>query len=338
MSILNENPAISDYPVVSVLMITYNHERYIAQSISSALMQQTDFPFEIVIGEDHSSDGTRAIVESFQQQYPDRIRAIFQRSNLGLFGKINLINTLMACRGRYIALLEGDDYWISPDKLALQVRFLEEHPECSICFHRTIVRDDKNRRNEIFPLYPLPEISKLEDILSENYMQTCSVMFRNGLISKIPDWFYSLYFSDWPLHILNAGYGDIGFIDRVMGVYRRHEGGIWTSSRGVLQYKTIINMLQNVDVHFGYQYHAVIRMHLCRMYLGMMIFCLRKGYFIEGVSSLVHAFPVPITKLVPFWFNRVWKVWQAGNIRPFLRSMFPLSFNAPSPGKEKVDL
>ena len=104
-------------------MITYNHERFIAQAIESVLEQKTTFDFEIVIGEDCSTDGTGKIVMSYAQKYPDKVRAIVREKNIG--ATHNFINTLNQCRGQYVALLEGDDYWIDPMKLELQIRVME---------------------------------------------------------------------------------------------------------------------------------------------------------------------------------------------------------------------
>lgn len=106
---------------VSVLMITYNHEKFIAQAIDSILMQQVNFDYEIVIGEDCSTDGTRAIVIQYQKEYPDKIRLLLPEENLGMHK--NFVQTFRACQGEYIALLEGDDYWTSPRKLQKQVDF-----------------------------------------------------------------------------------------------------------------------------------------------------------------------------------------------------------------------
>ena len=108
---------------VSVAMITYNHERFIAQAIESVLMQQTDFAVELVIGEDCSTDGTRAIVRDYGERYPERIRLLLPEHNLGMMP--NFVATLKACRGQYVASVEGDDYWTDPHKLQKQVDFLE---------------------------------------------------------------------------------------------------------------------------------------------------------------------------------------------------------------------
>src|SRR3989442_14564986 len=118
---------------LSVCLITYNHERFITQALESALAQKTNFEFEIVVGEDCSADHTRQILVEYQQRYPNTIRWMLPGKNLG--PNRNFARTLQAWRGQYIALLEGDDYWIFPRKLQEQGNFLDWHAECAIYFH-----------------------------------------------------------------------------------------------------------------------------------------------------------------------------------------------------------
>ncbi|HPD39860.1 MAG TPA: glycosyltransferase, partial [Mesotoga infera] len=131
----------SDKPLVSVFMITYNHEKYIAQAIESALMQKTDFNYEIVIGEDCSTDRTREIVVDYANRYPEIIKPILHENNVG--AKANSESVRKACIGKYVAILEGDDYWIDPLKLQKQVDFLESHPHFSVCFTRAVDVDEE---------------------------------------------------------------------------------------------------------------------------------------------------------------------------------------------------
>lgn len=126
-------------PLVSVGVLTYNHEEYIAQALDSILMQETDFPVEIVVGEDCSQDGTRDIVRKYAAQYPDRIRALLHEENLGVNG--NACAVRAACSGKYLAMLDGDNYWTCPHKLQKQVSFLEEHPEFIGSAHKVRVVD-----------------------------------------------------------------------------------------------------------------------------------------------------------------------------------------------------
>lgn len=224
---------------VTIFLLTYNHEKFIAQAIESILMQEVNFAYEIVIAEDCSTDKTRDIVIDFQQKQPDKIRLFLAERNLN--SNSFYVQGLQICQGQYIALLDGDDYWSSPDKLQKQVDFLDANPELSICFHNVnVVYEEGNIATHLFHLKEpnyhisksLPKsISTLEDIVvNGNFMQTCSVMFRAGLFGNIPDWYNNLPIGDWPLHILNAEHGNIGYIDAVLGTYRVHRGGLWSTN------------------------------------------------------------------------------------------------------------
>ena len=213
---------------VSVCMITYNHERFVAQAIESALRQQTDFDYELVIGEDNSSDRTRQIVEAYQRRHPDKIRLLLSERNIGMAP--NFIRSLQACRGQYIALLEGDDYWTAPEKLQKQVDLLDRHPECAICFHRTRwVIEGRADQGWHYPNWNYPTLSTIRDLLQRNPMNTCSVVFKSGAEKCLPDWFAGVGVADYPLHILNALRGGIYYLDEVLADYRVHEGGVWST-------------------------------------------------------------------------------------------------------------
>lgn len=213
---------------VSVLMITYNHERYIAQALDSVLMQQVAFDYEIVVGEDCSTDATRAILRRYQQQYPERIRVLLPEANLGMVG--NFIATYQQCRGEYIALLDGDDYWSSAEKLQRQVDFLDAHPECSACFHNVLVHHEgAPERDRLFHEPPLGKSSfTLKEIVSSHFIPCCATLFRARLFPEFPTWYREMPMQDWPLHVLNAEHGDYGYLDEVLAVYRVHGGGAWS--------------------------------------------------------------------------------------------------------------
>ena len=255
---------------VSVLMVTYNHERYIAEAIESVLMQVTNFDYEIVIGEDCSTDRTREIVLEYQKRFPDKIRLLLQEVNTG--GARNFSQTLESCVGEYIALLDGDDYWTSTGKLQEQAEFLDAHPECSMCFHpvRVLYEDDdpsipKNPpHNTIWP-QGAKDFSTIEDIIGSIFIHTSSAMLRNGLV-KYPDWLYALRVGDWPLFILWASHGDVGCIRSEMSVYRNHFGGIWYTVDVAAKYDEIIRMYHGINTHLEYRYAKIIRRLLADYY------------------------------------------------------------------------
>jgi glycosyltransferase involved in cell wall biosynthesis len=243
---------------VSVLIITYNQECFIAQAIESALMQRTNFDYEIVIGEDCSTDDTRRIVVDYQKRYPDKIRLLLPERNLGLLGKINLIQTLQACHGQYVAILEGDDYWTAQNKLQKQVDVLDAHPDYAICFHNVQAFHEDNRCHAWNLCHQdQKETSNLEDLVATNFIPTCSVMFRNGLVKQFPTWFFDLMMGDWPLHVLNAQHGKIFYIPGVMSAYRIHDGGVWAQD-GVRNISEELRAYHCFDAHLGFKYSRQI--------------------------------------------------------------------------------
>ena len=254
---------------VSVLMITYNHEKFIAQAIESVLMQNVDFDYEIVIGEDCSTDHTREIVTGYEKKYPGKIRVLLSEKNLGMLR--NYARTFNACRGQYIAVLDGDDYWSSPYKLKKQVYFLDTHPECSGCFHK--VKGQCDGSSQSFDIGPTDGkiIFQLKDLVPENFIANCSVMYRAGLIETFPDWWYSVEMTDWTTHLLHAQYGDVGYIDEVMGVYRVHPSGVWSMRSGIDNLQEDIKVYDLIKAHFDYVSNEDIKMIKSNCYYKLSI-------------------------------------------------------------------
>jgi glycosyltransferase involved in cell wall biosynthesis len=252
---------------VSVLMITYNHEPYIAQAIESVLMQQTSFEYELVIGEDCSTDRTREIVVAYAKKCPDRIRPLLHEQNLGLMGKNNVVATYHACRGKYIALLEGDDYWTDPLKLQKQVDFLDNHPVCSICAHNTkIIGSNKDIPRRTF----LPEnletditrgqevIFELPTLLQRIFFHTSSCIFKNGLITDFPEFLFLLPGLDYGFFVLLACFGKIGYVNDVMSVYRNDSNGLWNRLNQKSQLSSNLNEYQILYENLGAEYQPLI--------------------------------------------------------------------------------
>jgi glycosyltransferase involved in cell wall biosynthesis len=175
-----------DHPLVSVHMITYNHKPYIAQAIEGALRQQTSFPYEIVIGEDCSTDGTRAIVFDYHRRYPEAVRPVTSDHNVGAFA--NATRAYAECRGKYVAYCDGDDYWHNPHKLQMQVDFLEAHPDYGLVHTDADWLVDET--GEVIPCWHKTyqhEINQgdvYEDLLVENRIMTCTVCVRKEELDR----------------------------------------------------------------------------------------------------------------------------------------------------------
>lgn len=250
---------IPDMPIkVSVLILAYNHEGTVAQAVESALEQRTNFDVEIVIGEDCSTDRTRDVLRELARREPQRVRLLLREANLGV-GE-NLRQTLAACRGEFVALLEGDDYWTEPAKLQRQVEALAAHPHWSICFHRARVEFDNGSPPALEPADDHFTVETgLDDLLCRNYMATASVMFRNGLFREWPERFRRLVQQDWPLHVLNAQHGRIGYLPAVMGVYRKHAGGVWASRPQAERYQLLMDAYDAFEDVLGDAHRQAVR-------------------------------------------------------------------------------
>lgn len=221
-------------PYVSVWVLTYNHARFISQCLDGILAQRTNFSFEICLGEDDSSDGTRQICQGYAAKYPELIRLFLRDRNdpfrAGCAGEwqYNFIETFKSCRGKYVAMCDGDDFWDDPKKLQKQIDYLESHPEYSGCFHKVGLVDENGR--QLCPDMGYPPIRQssysLDFLLRySNFSPMFSVVFRNhGQIA--PDWVKQAPFGDMIVHANNLLRGDYGFIDEVMGFYRIHSGGL----------------------------------------------------------------------------------------------------------------
>jgi glycosyltransferase involved in cell wall biosynthesis len=248
---------------VSVLTTTYNQEQYIAQALDGALMQETSFDFEMVVGEDCSTDGTRAIVQRYAEQHPDKVRALLNERNLGMHR--NFIQAYRACRGEWIALCEGDDYWIAPDKLQRQVDFLTQHPECAVCFTNALVIHDNSDEEDLHCPPDQKEISDFVDLLEENFIPTSSIMFRNKLmLDHVPEKVLELMFGDWPLFLWQAQEGKIGYINEPMAVYRKHSAGLWSQVDPEKRTQGVVAMYQFLNEYFQHKYDPIIKVLIGR--------------------------------------------------------------------------
>ncbi len=222
-------------PKLSICCITYNHAKFIRQALDGFMMQKTNFPFEIIIHDDASIDGTADIIREYEKKYPDIIRVTYQTENQWSKG-IDVLKAFVypKIQGQYVALCEGDDYWIDENKLQKQVDFLDTHLEFNVCFHPVKVIWEDNRASE--SIFPKPkfrfnkDILTLQDLLKHNFIQTNSVMYRWRLKDQENLFPNDILPGDWFLHLLHAQTGKIGFLSDVMAVYRRHAGGIWTGA------------------------------------------------------------------------------------------------------------
>jgi glycosyltransferase involved in cell wall biosynthesis len=217
-------------PKVTVVVRAYNHEAHVSEALESVLMQRVDFPLDVLVGDDCSTDATREIIAGIQRRYPEIITTFFPDAPMGSRGGLLLKALLKRTTGEYVALLDADDFWIREDKLRRQVTVLDASMDCSICFHDTVAFYEDGRRPAWgFSADRQTDSVTIDDLLgARNIITTCSVLYRNRGVEEYPDWLWSVTCIDWALHILNGRCGDIAYLRECMGAYRIHEGGIWS--------------------------------------------------------------------------------------------------------------
>jgi len=216
-------------PLVSVAVVTYNHVRFLGPCLDSVLLQETQFPFEIVVGDDASTDGTRDVVVRYATRYPGIIRPILHPHNLGF--RANAWSVLVASRGEFIAYLDGDDLML-PEKLQRQVAYLRAHPEVALCFHNMRVFDgDTGLTIGSFNREGDPAVRTLDDLVRHGtvYCHSSKMLRRSALPAEGLDPCVA-YMVDWLHHMQNARTGEVGFLGEMLGQYRKHRESMTASS------------------------------------------------------------------------------------------------------------
>ena len=255
-------------PLISICIPTYQHGHFIAKTLAGCLSQQTDFQFEIVIGDDGSTDEAPHIIADYSAQFPDIIRAFLHEKNLGpsspkeLGGKNNVIFLFSQCRGKYIALCEGDDYWTDPLKLQQQVDFLETNPAVSLTHHQVEVRYEDGSPSHLFNPLDQSTETTIVDLLSDTwYVATCSSVFRNVYQDGLPTWFFNTGSGDLGIFIIAAHHGKIQYFNQSMGVYRRHRGGLSNFQHQANRFflENRLKLYQEVNEFYGDIYADAIR-------------------------------------------------------------------------------
>lgn len=222
--------AIRTQSRISVVVTTYNHEKYIRECLLSILTQRGAFELEIVVGDDASTDRTTEIVREIAEQTAVPIRILESEGNEGM--RSNLRRCLRECRGDYIAVCEGDDYWLSPRKLHKQLSFLRENPECAMCFNWLLLRQETSEtfvaHREQAELHG--DRFEFKDLIKRPFIGNFSGCFyRAAAALAVPEAYYEAeHGADWLFNLFIAKHGSIGFIRELLSVYRIHERGVWS--------------------------------------------------------------------------------------------------------------
>ncbi len=222
-----------NFPLVSIVCITYNHEPYIIDAIEGFLMQKTDFPFEVIIQDDASTDKTPEIIAQYAKKYPTIIKPIYHTENQYSQNKKNVF--IMAAShaiGKYIACCEGDDYWIDEKKLQTQISEMQKHPNCDISAHPVVrTHENQQKKNKVVSQHAQNnKIFKTEELIlgSASFCPMASIIFKASVFQSIPKWIYDAPVEDYFLQILGALNGGALYINKVMAVYRIDSSGSWS--------------------------------------------------------------------------------------------------------------
>ncbi len=226
----------SEHVRIVVACLTYNHEKFIAKTLDSFVMQELNEPFHVYVHDDCSTDNTANIIMDYHNKYPHIIKPTLHPKNYYLSSNISVSTHFLfpSIKAEYVALCEGDDFFVSPHKLQKQIDFLDSHQDYSICFHQAARVLNGNNTNCI--LFPSNDFIKgkntftLDDLLKDNFIHTNSCMYRwrfNEVDTPqklIPD---GILPCDHFWHLLHAECGKIGYLDEAMSVYNIHSDGMW---------------------------------------------------------------------------------------------------------------
>jgi glycosyltransferase involved in cell wall biosynthesis len=301
-----------DARAVSVVMITYNHAAYIEEAIKSVLAQDFNGSLELIIGDDCSSDGTDKIILDFHQQHPDIIKLMNYESNVGMHE--NFRRCVLACKGNYIALCEGDDYWNSPDKIQLQINELEKTPGLAAIhsdFSHSIKLLGHWRTLEGFNAHyhrAIPVGNIFDELIKANFIQTCTLVIKKEYMleyykSSLPITDYSV--GDWPLCLFISMTAEIAYLDKPLATYRHTPGSITNSGyrNAIARAKNAMRMAD--DFHKLHQSNALTISHShAAAYLSM----LKTSYMAGDRTTFNHAWQWlelhTENQLTSAWFKR----------------------------------
>lgn len=308
--------------MVSVAMISFNHEKYIEQALESVLMQKTNFKFEIIIGDDCSTDKTQEIVSKYCNKYPGLIKGILRNKNIGALN--NVYDVFTRCKGKYIAILEGDDYWTSNTKLQKQFEVLEHNPQLSAVAHKRIVVDVNNNALDNFvdkidqnykPIY------KINDFIKQGFGFSTSTILMKNIFMGAEEIYRKVYctsniIGDYTLSFLLLDKGNVEILEQRLSAWRYNvseQGSNFNSLVKRNPYKYAIDRLElllAIKAFFGKKYNftkeiisqvAIIIIILCKKnifyHYKELKFLFSKISFIELYLSIIYI-PIPAFKII----------------------------------------
>jgi len=223
-------------PLVSILLISYQHAKTIGTALRSILKQKA-IEYELIIADDGSTDGTLEIITEFEPHFKD-VHLIARNRNIGIMP--NFLDALSHCRGTYIALLDGDDCWLDSEKLCEQVAFMVSHPQYSVCGHQIETVNVSTASRSISPRLTKRDLT-LKAFFLNTPLHTSSVMYRKSMIMPLPEQMKNLTHWDWGLLFWARQHGKAKQLHKVMSRYNKHTDGIWAFSSKLQRRKQFVH-------------------------------------------------------------------------------------------------
>jgi glycosyltransferase involved in cell wall biosynthesis len=249
------------YLRLSVLLVTFNHEKYIRQSLRSLFGQVFDGPIELVIADDESSDNTLGIIREYEEK-DSRFHFKYLDSTRNLGITRNYQRGFGACSGEYVAVLEGDDYWVNPLKLRRQCDFLDAHWECDLCsVNYFVYEEDRAQFTVRVPIGNGYRFIGTRDLIADNLVGNFSTcLYRKSALDALPKNLFDIKSYDWIVNICVARRSLIGLLEEPMSVYRLHSAGVWAHVAPIEKLKIQLDLIPVYDELTGYTFHADFEM------------------------------------------------------------------------------
>ncbi len=303
-----KNWKTQENPVVSILCATYNHENYIEEALDSFLMQETNFPFKIIIHDDASTDNTVNKIKLYAKKYPHIIKTILQKENQYSQGKRIFSILFKNAKGKYYAICEGDDYWIDSKKLQIQIDLMEQTPKCHMSFHPTETRLNKDKNGKIFGRYANTNkiFSTSEVILGGGgFCPSASIVLRKEVLSILPDFYTYAPVGDYFIQIFGSLNGGALYIDKVMSVYRQGIPNSWSTVMNDVYKRekftqSMIEILDKLDIYLNSKYQNEIKEIISYYYFEMAFYYLKSNMFNEFKESIELSYNANKIKFIYF--------------------------------------
>lgn len=250
-----------DKPVVSICCITYNHEKYIEDAIKGFLIQETDFPFEILIHDDASTDNTAKIIREYEKKYPKLIKPIYQTENQWSKGiRISATFIFPLAKGDYIALCEGDDYWISTKKLQKQYSYMRSNQNVSLTFHTAIVVRDGKTIEVKADDYIDEQSFTVPELIDNWFISTQTMMLKKSVLLGMGKYFSGVINGDWSLQLVAGHNGDVVFLKGLRAAYRKHNTSLSVNVGKDKTYRAmkLIKLFTSFDQYSNFIYSAEV--------------------------------------------------------------------------------